>query len=210
MSDMITDRAENEVAVLILAHGAGAGMQSPFMADMAALLAAQGITVVRFDFPYMQTIAETGKRRPPDKIDKLEAYYKDLVEQVAESTSSPVFIGGKSMGGRVSTMILEATEAKGAVVFGYPFHPPGKPEKLRTEHLVKMTKPVFINQGERDTFGTQSDVDGYNLSGQVTLHFLPDGDHSLKPRKSSGHTLNEHMQQAASASSAFINRLISC
>ena len=73
MSDMITDRAEHEVAVLILAHGAGAGMQSPFMADLAALLAAQGITVVRFDFPYMQTIAETGKRRPPDKIDKLEA-----------------------------------------------------------------------------------------------------------------------------------------
>lgn len=204
------DRADNEKAVFIFGHGAGAGMASGFMQDMARLLCDREITVVRFNFPYMQTMVESGKRRPPDKIDKMEAHFLTLTESVSQSTSAPVYIGGKSMGGRVSTLVLESAGADGAIVFGYPFHPPGKATKLRTAHLETINKPVCIIQGERDTFGTQEEVEGYCLSDKVTLHFMPDGDHSLKPRKASGYHLSEHLVAAADHALSFINRHLSC
>ena len=204
-----TVRADNEKATLILAHGAGAGMSSDFMTDMANRLASRQITVVRFDFPYMQTMTESGKRRPPDKIDKLEVHYLAQIEALRSSVATPLFIGGKSMGGRVSTLILELADVAGAVVYGYPFHPLGKPEKLRTAHLEAISKPLCIIQGERDTFGTRDEVGQYPLSALVETVFLTDGDHSLKPRKASGITYEENMSAAVSATVEFINRHLS-
>ncbi|MEG3768502.1 alpha/beta family hydrolase [Alteromonas sp. 14N.309.X.WAT.G.H12] len=201
------DEAIRPQGLFIFAHGAGAGMASEFMADMASRICAKGISVLRFNFPYMQTISDTGKRRPPDKIDKLLAHYLALVSDVRSRYSGPLIIGGKSMGGRVATMVLNQCQADAALVFGYPFHPPGKPEKLRTDHLRVLHKPVCIVQGERDTFGQKDEVMGYDLPPHVQLNFLPDGDHSLKPRKASGFTLDSHLQTAAMVGSEFIRTL---
>ncbi len=190
---------------LILAHGAGAGYQTPFMEDISSHLAQQSVEVWRFNFPYMQTMQETGKRRPPDKMPKLEAHFKALLkESISKSAALPTFIGGKSMGGRVATHILEESDALGAVVFGYPFHPPGKPDKLRTDHLIDIKKPVCICQGERDTFGTQEEIRNYPLASSVTTSFLSDGDHSLKPRKKSGFTLQSNLYEAARTAAMFM------
>ena len=200
----ITDEANEPIAVLLLAHGAGAGMDSDFMADMARRIAAIGVTVVRFNFPYMQTIAQTGKRRPPDKVSKLEEHFLAQIAEVAKQHTVPLFIGGKSMGGRVATMVLARSNAKAAVALGYPFHPPGKPDKLRTEHLLTEGKPILVMQGERDTFGTQNEIQQYGLPDRIECQFLPDGDHSLKPRKASGFNYEDHMQTTAEAVVAFI------
>lgn len=208
MSKFLIDKPSVPEAVLVLAHGAGAGSDSDFMQDIAAQLCALGIAVVRFDFPYMHTIQKTGKRRPPDKIDKLTAHFLaqiDQIEQDPQLNGLPIFIGGKSMGGRVSTLILnQAARVQGAVVLGYPFHPPGKPEKLRTAHLMTLEKPLLIVQGERDTFGTSAQITEYGLPDSIQLHFLADGDHSLKPRKSSGFTQTQHIQSAAEVIMRFI------
>ncbi|MBU2978884.1 alpha/beta fold hydrolase [Alteromonas sp. C1M14] len=203
----IRDDASDAKGLFIFAHGAGAGMSSTFMADMASRLCAQGISVLRFDFPYMQTMTETGKRRPPDKGDKLLSHYLALVREVRKSYSGRLFIGGKSMGGRMATMALDQCDADGALVFGYPFHPPGKPEKLRTDHLHSSHKPMCIIQGERDTFGHQNEVTDYKLPANIHLHFLPDGDHSFKPRKASGYDLDTHISTAATIGSQFIRTL---
>lgn len=197
--------ASKPLARLVLAHGAGAGKQSDFMQDMAVRLTARQLEVVLFDFPYMQTLAATGKRRPPDKAERLLDHYAQLLAHLqAELPALPTCIGGKSMGGRMATMLLEDSSAHAAVVFGYPFHPPGKPDKLRTEHLQADGKPVCIVQGARDTFGTEHEIDSFGLHKRVQVHCLADGDHSLKPRKASGFTHTGHLDQAASLAADFV------
>jgi len=194
------------IARLILAHGAGAGKHHDFMQAMASQLTGHNIEVVLFNFPYMQTMMETGKRRPPDKAEKLLSHFAALIDEVAKiQTSVPTFIGGKSMGGRMATMVLDESESIiGAIAFGYPFHPPGKPEKLRTAHLETLKKPLLILQGERDTFGTKDEVSAYALSSTIAVSYLTDGDHSFKPRKQSGFTLETHIECAAKSTADFI------
>ncbi|GAM60575.1 hydrolase of the alpha/beta-hydrolase fold [Vibrio ishigakensis] len=174
-------------ANFIFAHGAGAGMESEFMQTITEKLTQHGVSVYLFDFPYMQKTKELGKRRPPDKMDKLEQAFLSEISQL--DASIPLFIGGKSMGGRVASMILEKTEAQGCMCLGYPFHPPGKPEKLRTEHLLELKKPLLVVQGEKDTFGKRDEVEGYPLSESIKVVYLQDGDHSFKPPKRSDATL---------------------
>ncbi|MYA54490.1 MAG: hypothetical protein F4X89_13585, partial [Dehalococcoidia bacterium] len=113
-------------------------------------------------------------------------------------------IGGKSMGGRIASMVAEEAGVAGVVCFGYPFHPPGKPERLRTAHLEAIATPVLILQGERDTFGRREEVAGYALSEQVRVHWLADGDHGLKPRKASGRTEAENLEEAAREAARFV------
>ena len=209
MSEWYVDTPAQPVATIILAHGAGAGAESEFMVDMAAQLAALNINVVRFNFEYMVTIKATGKRRPPDKMLKLETCFQSVIASVKNKWPDlPLFLGGKSMGGRVATLILEQSEALGAIALGYPFHPPGKPEKLRTEHLLPLQKPLLIIQGERDTFGRREEVESYGLPAAIQTAYLADGDHSFKPRKASGLTQGEHIQSAAELSLAFIKAII--
>ena len=193
-----------EIGVLF-AHGAGAGMHHVFMAEMAARIASDDIQVIRFNFPYMMKNEIDGKKRPPDRLPVLLAYYQQLIEQM---NVKHLFIAGKSMGGRVASHLLEHEKVTAGICLGYPFHPPGKPEKLRTAHLELLQKPLLIIQGERDTFGRHSEVMNYPLSRYIQTHWVPDGDHGLKPRKSSGFTEEGNFTQAADVISTFIQAQI--
>jgi len=178
-------------------------MDTPFMTTVARELGERGIRVVRFEFPYMAARRTGGKRGAPDREPVL---LKTFREVVAEFGGGPrLFIGGKSMGGRMATLVADELKVRGAVVFGYPFHPPGQPNKLRTAHLEKLTTPMLVLQGERDVFGTRDDVAGYQLSPQIRIEWIPDGDHSLKPRAKSGTTECENLLHAIDAAAKFMS-----
>ncbi len=203
MSQWIVEGPESG-PLFIFAHGAGAGMEHDFMSAVANGLVEQGIRVVRFNFPYMVKRAEDGKKRPPDRAPKLlEAY----VEVITHFTNQPVVIGGKSMGGRMSSLLAENELVAGMACLGYPFHPPGKPEKYKGEHLAAIEKPTLILQGERDTFGKKEEFEHFALSEQVRVIFVPDGDHSFKPRKSSGYTEAENIELAVKHLADFIKEV---
>jgi predicted alpha/beta-hydrolase family hydrolase len=202
MIKTLINTAENPVATFVFAHGAGAGQDSEFMQLMAGELAKHNINVIRFNFAYMQLALELGKRRPPDRADKLLAHFNTVLSEI--DSELPIFIGGKSMGGRMASMLLEESAAKGCICMGYPFHPPGKPEKLRTQHLLSMNKPVLILQGERDNFGNRDEIGSFNLSQQIQVSYLADGDHSFKPRKASGHHFEANLHKAIADSAVFI------
>jgi len=190
---------------LLLTHGAGAPMDSPFMNAIAEEVAAAGIEVIRFEFEYMAKRREDGKRRGPDRAAKLI----DCLQKAIDLVGPPgeVVIGGKSMGGRIATMIADEVSVAGVLCLGYPFHPPGKPERLRTAHLGSMTTPTLIVQGTRDRFGTEEEVATYSLSPSIELAWIQDGDHSFKPRKKSGRTLEQNLEAAATAAVGFIQCL---
>jgi len=203
------DGPKNAPLTVVLAHGAGAPMDSPFMEAIAAGLAGHGLRVARFEFPYMTKRRSDGKRRPPDRAPVLLEYWRAVIDELGRER---LIVGGKSMGGRMASMAAAELEAEGAPVrgvacLGYPFHPPGKPERLRVAHLQTIETPTLILQGERDTFGGRSEVDEYDLSQSVRLHWLPDGDHSLKPRKASGRSEIENLNEAANALAEFARAL---
>ncbi len=169
---------------IVLAHGAGAPMDSPFMNVVAAGLAAGGLRVARFEFPYMRRRRETGERRPPDREPALRAAWLEAI--AALGGGERLVIGGKSLGGRMASLVADEAGARGLVCLGYPFHPPGQPDRLRTAHLRDLRTPTLIVQGTRDPFGTREEVAGYDLSPAIRVVWLEDGDHSFKPRVSSG------------------------
>ena len=164
------------------------GMNHPFMNALAQALCQQGLLVARFNFPYMQQMTDTGKRRPPNPMPQLLASFSDRLSQaMAQWPAEQWFVGGKSMGGRAASMLLNDCAAGAAVCIGYPFHPAKKPEKTRLEPLqIPAGKPVFIIQGTRDALGSQDDVVAYSLADNIEIRWLEDGDHDLKPRKKSG------------------------
>lgn len=195
--------------LLILAHGAGAPATSPFMTLMAELLAGREIGSARFEFAYMAERRTGGKRRPPPRAETLKAEYVAAVDAVAAANSGrALFIGGKSMGGRVASMVaddlLAAGKVRGLVCLGYPFHPPAKPENLRTPHLLALRCPALIVQGERDPFGSRTEVEGYALSAAIRLHWASDGDHDLGPRGGKGFTRRGNLAAAADTIAAFV------
>jgi predicted alpha/beta-hydrolase family hydrolase len=195
------------MATLILAHGAGAGMDSEFMVELSRLLVERHIEVIRFNFPYMARIVESGVRRPPNRMEALVSSFGRVVDLVSkERRSQPLFIGGKSMGGRVATHLaeLKPSVCKGVVAFGYPFHPPGKPHRLRTEHFSKLSNPIKILQGDRDKFGVPGEVEGYGLPSSVQLSWIISGDHDFRPLKRSGRTWLQNMHEAAELAHCFI------
>jgi len=191
-------------ATVILAHGAGAGMDSPAMVAFAEGLAAAGLHAVRFEFPYMQRRRETGKRGGPDRAPVLLESWRGVIDGFDRRR---LIIGGKSMGGRIASMVADDAGVRGLVCLGYPFHPPGRPEKLRTEHLAGLQTPTLIVQGTRDPFGNAGEVPDYELSSAIAVHWLEDGDHSFKPRKSSGRTLAQNIEEAVAAIAGFIEGL---
>ncbi|CAE6889324.1 alpha/beta family hydrolase [Vibrio alginolyticus] len=203
MSQWIVEGPESG-PLFIFAHGAGAGMEHDFMSAVAKGLVEQGIRVVRFNFPYMVKRAEDGKKRPPDRAPKLLEAYEEVITHV---TNQAVVIGGKSMGGRMSSLLAENELVAGIACLGYPFHPPGKPEKYKGEHLATIEKPTLILQGERDTFGKKEEFEHFALSEQVRVIFVPDGDHSFKPRKSSGYTEAENIELAVKRLADFIKEI---
>ncbi|MFN0094572.1 MAG: alpha/beta family hydrolase [Dehalococcoidia bacterium] len=186
---------------LALAHGAGGAMDTAWMQRVAAGLAARGLQVVRFEFPYMAARRE-GRRPGPDREHVLLQAWRDLVAQLGDPGS--LCIGGKSMGGRMASMVADELAVAGLVCLGYPFHPPGRPERTRTAHLAELRTPALIVQGARDPFGTPDDVAGYALSPSITVHWVEDGDHDLKPRAASGRTHSQNLDQAMDAAAQFV------
>lgn len=196
------------IAQFIFAHGAGAGSDSEFMQIMAKQLSEYSIDVGLFDFEYMQIAKQSNKRRPPERAPKLLTYFEHILTQA--DTSLPLFIGGKSMGGRMASMLACSTchPVLGVLAFGYPFHPPGKPEKLRTDHFADIPCPFLVLQGERDTFGTREELATITMPKQPEYIWLTDGDHSLKPRKKSGVTEQQNLDVAAMQAACFIKNTI--
>jgi predicted alpha/beta-hydrolase family hydrolase len=173
--NFLIDGPKEAEHTLVFAHGAGAAMDHPFMNVVARGVGERGIRVVRFEFPYMAARRTGGKRGAPDRQPVLLQTWRDVV---AELGGPSLVIGGKSMGGRMATMIADELRVRGVVVLGYPFHPPGQPEKLRTAHLETMQTPTLIVQGTRDPFGTAEEVAAYRLSPTIQIEWLP-GQHSL-------------------------------
>jgi len=203
VTELRIDDPGDAIATLLLAHGAGAGMDHEWMGAVAAELAARRLRVVRFEFPFMAA-RRLGRRPGPDRMQKLLERFRE----VSAAQPRPLVLAGKSMGGRVATMLVDELDCLGAVAFGYPFHPPGKPDRLRTAHLEEVQRPVLILQGERDAFGGRDEVAGYSLAAQVDVRWLHDGDHSLAPRKRSGSTLAQNLGQAADEAAAFCRDLV--
>ena len=190
---------------IVLAHGAGAGMESGFMREMAEALSAGSLRVVRFEFPYMQQSGKTRSWSRPDPPAVLESTWLNVIEQVGKP--GELVIGGKSMGGRIASMVADRAGVRGLVCLGYPFHPAGRPATLRVAHLEKLATRTLICQGTRDTLGSREDVAAYKLSKAITLTWLEDGDHSFKPRKSSGRTYQQNFQEAVEAITGFCGSL---
>ena len=175
-------------------------MDSPFMELLAQGIADNGLKVARFEFPYMAARREDGRKRPPNRMPMLLEAFR----QACAACEGPVYIGGKSMGGRVASMLADELGAKALVCFGYPFHPPRKPENTRVEHLRDIATPTLIVQGTRDPLGKPEDVEQYALAKQITMHWLATGDHDFKPLKASGQTQQHLISQAAVACYRFI------
>ena len=166
---------------LILAHGAGAPMDSGFMNEMAQRLAALGGGVIRF-----------------------EECWREVYRQVRPLVAGTLAIGGKSMGGRMASLVADELEVDALVCLGYPFYAVGKPEKPRVEHLAELKTPTLIVQGERDALGNREAVAGYALSPAIEVSWQVAGDHDLKPLKASGFSHAQHMQAAAQQVAEFL------
>ena len=191
------DENQQVPTTLILAHGAGAPMDSSFMTDMAARLAGRGVNVLRFEFPYMAQRRIDGGKRPPNQQAKLLECWREVFCEVRRHVAGPLAVGGKSMGGRMASLLADELGATGLVCLGYPFYAVGKPEKPRVAHLAALQTPTLIVQGERDALGNRQTVDTYALSPSIDVLWLVAGDHDLKPLKASGFTHEQHLETAA-------------
>jgi uncharacterized protein len=166
-------------AVLVLAHGAGSGMRSPFMAGFAEELGRLGVATLRFEFPYMQA----GRRAPDRPQVLLDAWGEAFAEGVERAGGRPAFAGGKSMGGRIASMaVAEGMAAAGLVFLGYPLHPPGRPEKIRDAHLDAVPVPMLFMQGSRDSFARPDLLAGViaRLHPRAEYVEITGGDHSFR------------------------------
>jgi uncharacterized protein len=189
-------------ALFVFAHGAGAGQHHPFMAGVSRALAARGIDVVTFDFPYKRL-----QKAAPDRPPVLESAFREAVDAARRwSRATRLFIGGKSMGGRIAThLAAQGLESlSGVVCFGYPLHPPGKPDQLRVAHLPSIMVPMLIIQGERDAFGTPAELKPHldAINAGVRLHVIARGDHSLTVR---GRTAADTQSELAEIAAGFIS-----
>ena len=191
------------------AHGAGAGMDSDFMAYFADALAQRGLRVARFEFPYMAERRASGRKRPPDRAPVLLEIWRAVT---AHFGAANTIVAGKSMGARIGSLVASELEAAGTpvagcVYLGYPFHAPGKPMGSRDIPLADARTPTLLIQGERDPFGSRAEMDAYAFGPGVRLHLIADGDHSLVPRKSSGRTREQNWNEAVAAIAAFVAAL---
>ncbi|MBC8648453.1 alpha/beta hydrolase [Pseudomonas sp. MTM4] len=188
----------------ILAHGAGAPMDSPFMQQMTERLLARGVAVFRFEFAYMAERRANGRKRPPNPQAQLLQEWRAVYRSVRQQTAGRLAIGGKSMGGRMASLLADELDADALVCLGYPFYATGKPDKPRVAHLAELRTSTLIIQGERDALGDRDTVSGYALSPAIRLQWLVAADHDLKPLKRSGLTHEQHLDSAADEVAAFL------
>lgn len=210
-ADHLIDGPENAPVTVILAHGAGAPMDSLYMQTFAEGLAGHGLRCIRFEFPYMAERRITGKKKPPNRMPILMDAWLDVINRYRTEPATPLIIGGKSMGGRVASMVaaqgdIDGNPVEGVACLGYPFHPPGKPEKLRLDHFGDLKTPTLFLQGTRDPFGTRDEVSGFTLPPCAEVHWLEDGEHGFKPRKKSGRTEEQNWREAIDTLAAFARR----
>jgi uncharacterized protein len=196
MPKFLFDGPDDAAVTVLLAHGAGAPMDSASLNASTKALAAAGLRVVRFEFDYMAFRRTSTSKTPPPRAETLKSENIAAIDELG--VRGPLVIGGKSMGGRVASMIADQLHTSGRIAgllcLGYPFHPVGKPDQLRTAHLADMQTPTLIVQGTRDPFGTREEVATYTLSKSIQILWLEDGDHDLKPRKAvSGFTAADHL-----------------
>lgn len=211
MIEWLATGPDNATATLILAHGAGGPMDTRFMTDFAELMGERGVRVLRFEFAYMAIRRGGGKKRPAPKAETLMPAYLEAVKDARETVTDRLAIGGKSMGGRVASLVADELYAPGKihalVCLGYPFHPPNMPEKLRTAHLQTLRCPALIVQGERDPFGSRAEVEALTLSPAIEIAWSDDGDHDFGPRGASGFTRKGNLISAADRVAAFLSKL---
>ena len=180
------------------------------MTAAAEALASEEFRVARFEFAYMAARRTEGRRKPPPRADRVVGEYHTAVEEL--SCDGRLIIGGKSMGGRVASMaadeLFEQNRISGLLCLGYPFHPPAKPDQLRTAHLKDLATPALIFQGTRDPFGTADEVPDYQLATTVEVFWLDDGDHDLKPRKKvTGLSAKDHLATMAEKTRSWASEL---
>jgi predicted alpha/beta-hydrolase family hydrolase len=204
MNFLIDGPADSPLTV-VLAHGAGAPMDSGFLSFVTRGIAAAGYRVVRFEFPYMQERRSSGGRRAPDSAPVLRASWMEVIQRLGGGDE--LVIGGKSLGGRMASMVADESGARGLVCLGYPFHPPGRPEKLRTAHMERLRTPTLIVQGTRDPFGRPEEVAGYRLSGTIRVAWIQEGDHSLAPPKSSDRSEGQNLAETVARVVGFLEGL---
>jgi uncharacterized protein len=204
-SEFLFDGPEDARDIVVLAHGAGGPMDSPFMNRIAAGLAERGLSVARFEFPYMRARREGGRRGAPDRPQVLLESWKQAVASLGGGPR--LVIGGKSLGGRIASMVADEISARGLLCLGYPFHPPGKPEQLRTKHLENLATPALFIQGTRDPFGSAEEVSFYRLSPSIRVHWVEAGDHSFKAPARSGRSESGNVAEAIAAAADFVLNL---
>jgi len=178
-TDLRVYPSDSAFAAIVVAHGAGAGQTSPFLVRTAKGLAARGLGTATFDFAYM-----AAGRHVPDKAPVLESAWRDAIEAAAGTFAGlPLFIGGKSMGGRIASQVAaqDHRALAGLVFLGYPLHPPGKPDQRRDAHLPRIEEPMLFVQGSRDAFGTADEIRALLPTlRRAALHEVAGGDHSFK------------------------------
>lgn len=200
--------------LLVLAHGAGAPADSAFMDRLASSLSSEGVTTLRFEFPYMEKRRQDGRKRLPDRQPVLLERFRQAIVDIGQESAEGrrIFIGGKSMGGRMASLVIAQAglhpDVYGAVCFGYPFHPPGKPDRWRTAHFDDLQRPLRIIQGTRDPFGRKAEVEeqGVDTLANVSLAWLEGGDHDYRPLARQPESHDEMIQQAARLASDFMYR----
>lgn len=196
------------MAIIVFAHGAGAGPESEFMCSISTFLAQKGHKVHRFAFPYWQKIEQSGKKRPPDQRNVLDAAFIEQVRIVQqEADDIPLFVMGKSMGARVAFRCADAVDAKAAIGLGFPFYPPGKPEKHRLGELANQRPENFVLHGTRDSFGKPDWVAAQQLPANLQLEWFTDGDHDLRLPKRSGFSQAEAWQLVARSIDRFVGKV---
>ena len=195
--------------VLILAHGAGAPADSTFMEELSAALEREGIGTIRFEFPYMQKRRKDGKKRPPDREPVLLEYFSGVIDRVRAElgSGSLILVGGKSMGGRMASILASRRDdIDGVICFGYPFHPPGKLDRWRTAHFRDLNCPILVLQGTRDPFGKPDElVDHQQDLEAIDLRWLEGGNHDFQTLKSQPQTQSELIAQAARETRIFVD-----
>ena len=209
--------------IFVFAHGSNSQLNSSFMQTVSQSIARNSATesgkhsfsiaVLRFEFSYLTWMRETGRTRPPEKVETLITFYTQFVEALLAKVQKPLLLGGKSLGGRIATYLLadhfrNHPAIVGGLVFGYPFHPIDKPEKLRVQHLQQINKPLHVFQGTRDKLGSRADVESYGLPETLGLHWIETGDHDLKPLKKMGVTHLQALNNVAEHSRLLIQRCL--
>jgi len=206
MHNILIDGSKEAKNIFIFAHGAGSPMDSDFMNLVVKYLVSNDIMTIRFEFPYMQK-KRNGIKLFPDRIEKLSEHFISIIEYVKKKFfNKNIWIGGKSLGGRVACIVSKKIKINGVIVFGYPFHSLNNPTNIRDEALKKNGNPILILQGDRDEMGNKSEVISYNLKNDIKILFLEGGDHSFLTLKKSKFSQNELIKLACGEANIFIKK----